>query len=193
ADADGAVPLPVTAIAARFEELRRLAELEAGPAAEPSETPATDETWFDAPNDPLAGIDLSAGFGDRIHNDPADDATSAASGAASDDVDGDGGGRAARGGLAAPRAALPPPAPAPPSAASAYAPRIAPTSVGRQSSASLLATHDGCAGAGMPRASINRATDSRRGSGAPSASAFRPSRDEYDASAATAARTPSSP
>ena len=87
ADADGAIPLPVTAIAARFEELRRLAELEAGPAAEPSETPATDETRFDAPNDPLAGIDLSAGFGDRIHNDPADDATSAAS----DDVDGDGG------------------------------------------------------------------------------------------------------
>lgn len=87
ADADGAVPLPVKAIAARFEELRRLAELEAGPAAEPSETPATDETRFDAPNDPLAGIDLSAGFGDRIHNDPADDAASAAS----DDVDGDGG------------------------------------------------------------------------------------------------------
>lgn len=85
ADADGAIPLPVTAIAARFEELRRLAELEAGPAAEPSETPATEETRFDAPNDPLAGIDLSAGFGDRIHNDPADDATSAAS----DDVDGD--------------------------------------------------------------------------------------------------------
>ena len=87
ADADGAIPLPVTAIAARFEELRRLAELEAGPAAEPSETPATDETRFDAPNDPLAGIDLSAGFGDIIHNDPADDAASAAS----DDVDGDGG------------------------------------------------------------------------------------------------------
>jgi len=87
ADADGAIPLPVTAIAARFEELRRLAELEAGPAAEPSETPATEETRFDAPNDPLAGIDLSAGFGDRIHNDPADDAA----GAASDDVDGDGG------------------------------------------------------------------------------------------------------
>ena len=87
ADADGAIPLPVTAIAARFEELRRLAELEAGPAAEPSEKPATEETRFDAPNDPLAGIDLSAGFGDRIRNDPADDATSAAS----DDVDGDGG------------------------------------------------------------------------------------------------------
>ncbi len=63
ADADGAIPLPVTAIAARFEELRRLAELEAGPAAEPSEMPATDETQFDVPNDPLAGIDLSAGFG----------------------------------------------------------------------------------------------------------------------------------
>ena len=91
ADADGAIPLPVTAIAARFEELRRLAELEAGPAAEPSETPATDETRFDAPNDPLAGIDLLAGFGDRIHNDPADDAACVASGAASDDVDGDGG------------------------------------------------------------------------------------------------------
>ena len=90
-DADGAIPLPITAIAARFEELRRLAELEAGPAAVPSETPATEETRFDAPTDPLAGIDLSAGFGDRIHNDPADDATSAASGAASDDVDGDGG------------------------------------------------------------------------------------------------------
>ena len=87
ADADGAIPLPVTAIAARFEELRRLAELEAGPAAEPSETPTTDETRFDAPNDPLAGIDLSAGCGDRIHNDPADDATSAAS----YDVDRDGG------------------------------------------------------------------------------------------------------
>ena len=87
ADADGAIPLPVTTIAARFEELRRLAELEASPAAEPSETPATDKTRFDAPNDPLAGIDLSAGFGDRIHNDPADDAESAAS----DDVDGDGG------------------------------------------------------------------------------------------------------
>ena len=91
ADADGAIPLPVTAIAARFEELHRLAELEAGPAAEPSETLATDETRFDAPNDPLAGIDLSAGFGDRIHNDPADDAVRAAGGAASDDVDGDGG------------------------------------------------------------------------------------------------------
>ena len=90
ADADGAIPLPVTAIAARFEELRRLAELEAGPAAEPSETPTTDETRFDAPNDPLAGIDLSAGFGDRIHNDPADDAASAAN----DDGDGDGGVRA---------------------------------------------------------------------------------------------------
>ncbi|MEC7093540.1 MAG: hypothetical protein VXX00_04070 [Pseudomonadota bacterium] len=90
ADADGAIPLPVTAIAARFEELRRLAELEADPAAEPSETPATDETRFDVPNDPLAGIELSAGFGDRIHNDPADDATSAASGA-SDNVVGDGG------------------------------------------------------------------------------------------------------
>ena len=85
ADADGAIPLPVTPIAARFEELRRLAELEAGPAAEPSETPATDETWFDAPNGPLADIDLSAGFGDRNHNDPADDSVSAAS----DDVDGD--------------------------------------------------------------------------------------------------------
>ena len=91
ADADGAIPLPVTAIAARFEELRRLAELEAGPAGEPSETPATDETQLDVPNDPLAGIDLSAGFGDRIHNDPADDAACVASGAASDDVDGDGG------------------------------------------------------------------------------------------------------
>jgi len=91
ADADGAIPLPVTAIAARFEELRRLAELEAGPAAEPSETPATDETRFDVPNDSLADIDLSTGFGDRIDNDPSDDATSAASGAASDDVDGDGG------------------------------------------------------------------------------------------------------
>ena len=87
ADADGAIPLPVTAIAARFEELRHLAELEAGPTVERSETPATDETRFDMPNDPLAGIDLSAGFADRFHNDPADDATSAAS----DDVDGDGG------------------------------------------------------------------------------------------------------
>ena len=87
ADTDGAIPLPVTiALAARFEELRRLAELEAGPAAEPSETPATDETRFDGPNDPLASIELSAGFGDRIHNDPANDATSTAS----DDVDGDG-------------------------------------------------------------------------------------------------------
>ena len=75
----------------RFEELRRLAELEAGPAAEPSVTPTTDETRFDAPNDPLAGIELSAGFGDRIQNDPADDAAGAAGGAASDDVDGDGG------------------------------------------------------------------------------------------------------
>ncbi|MEC7586521.1 MAG: hypothetical protein VYE49_06705, partial [Pseudomonadota bacterium] len=91
ADADGAIPLPVTAIAARFEELRRLAELEAGPAAEQSETPANDETRFEAPNDPFAGSDLSAGFGDRIHNDPADDAASAANGAASDNVDGDGG------------------------------------------------------------------------------------------------------
>ena len=33
-DADGAIPLPVAAIAARFEELRRLAALEADPAAE---------------------------------------------------------------------------------------------------------------------------------------------------------------
>ena len=88
AEADSAIPLSVTAIAARFEELRRLAELEAGPAAEPSKTPTTDETRFGMPNDPLAGIDLSAGFGDRIHNDPADDATSTASGAASNDGDG---------------------------------------------------------------------------------------------------------
>ena len=91
ADANGAIPLPVTAIAARFEELRRLAELEAGHAAELSETPATDETRFNAPNDPLAGIDLSAGFGDRIHNDPAENTARAACGAASDDVDGAGG------------------------------------------------------------------------------------------------------
>ena len=75
-------------VAARFEELRRLAELEAGTAAEPSEAPATDETRVDAPNDPLAGIDLSAGFGDRIRNDRDEDtATHAASDAASNDVD----------------------------------------------------------------------------------------------------------
>ena len=90
ADADGAIPLPVTAIAARFEELRRLAALVAGTAAEPSEAPATDETRFDVPNDPLAGIDLSAGFGDRIRDDRDEDAaTHAASNAASNDVDGD--------------------------------------------------------------------------------------------------------
>jgi len=90
AETDNTIPLPATAIAARFDELRRLAELEAGLASEPSEAPATDETRFDVPNDPLAGIDLSAGFGDRIQNDPADDATGAASGTASDNVDGDG-------------------------------------------------------------------------------------------------------
>ena len=84
ADADGAITLPATAIAARFEQLRRLAELEAGPAAGPSETPATDVTRFDAPNDPHGSIYLSAGFGDSFQNDPADDATNAAS----DDVDG---------------------------------------------------------------------------------------------------------
>jgi len=95
AETDNTIPLPSTAIAARFDELRRLAELEAGHASEPSESLATDETRFDetradVPNDPLAGIDLSAGFGDRIQNDPADDATGAASGAASDNVDRDG-------------------------------------------------------------------------------------------------------
>ena len=95
ADTDNTIPLPSAAIAARFDELRRLAELEAGLATEQSEAPATDETRFDVPNDPLAGIDLSAGFGDRIRDDRDEDMTSAASGAAngaaSDDVDGDGG------------------------------------------------------------------------------------------------------
>ena len=91
AHTDNTIPLPATAIAARFDELRRLAELEAGLATERSEAPATDETRFDVPDDPLAGIDLSAGFGDRIRDDRDEDMTSAASGAASDDVDGDGG------------------------------------------------------------------------------------------------------
>ena len=95
ADTDNTIPLPSAAIAARFDELRRLAELEAGLSTERSEAPATDETRFDVPNDPLAGIDLSAGFGDRIRDDRDEDMTSAASGAAngaaSDDVDGDGG------------------------------------------------------------------------------------------------------
>ena len=95
ADTDNTIPLPSAAIAARFDELRRLAELEAGLSTERSEAPATDETRFDVPNDPLAVIDLSAGFGDRIRDDRDEDMTSAASGAAngaaSDDVDGDGG------------------------------------------------------------------------------------------------------
>ena len=91
ADTDNTIPLPSAAIAARFDELRRLAELEAGLSTERSEAPATDETRFDVPNDPLAVIDLSAGFGDRIRDDRDEDMTSPASGAASDDVDGDGG------------------------------------------------------------------------------------------------------
>ena len=91
AHTDNTIPLPATAIAARFDELRRLAELEAGLSTERSEAPATDETRFDVPDDPLAGIDLSAGFGDKIRDDRDEDMTSAASGAASDDVDGDGG------------------------------------------------------------------------------------------------------
>ena len=52
-DTDNTIPLPATAIATRFEELRRLAELEAD--ATPSKLP-------DVPNDPLSGIGLSASF-----------------------------------------------------------------------------------------------------------------------------------
>ncbi|MEC8129858.1 MAG: hypothetical protein VX053_04670, partial [Pseudomonadota bacterium] len=62
---DGTIPLPATAIAARFDELRRLAELEAGSTPNQAAMPHPaigPET--DMASDPLAGIDLSAGFGD---------------------------------------------------------------------------------------------------------------------------------
>ena len=65
AGSDGTIPLPATAIAARFDELRRLAELEAGSTPNqaamphPAIGPETDMASY-----PLAGIDLSAGFGD---------------------------------------------------------------------------------------------------------------------------------
>ena len=64
-DTGNTIPVPATAIAMRFDELRRLADLEAG--SRPSELPAGPETTADVPNDPFAGIDLSAGFGRAPH------------------------------------------------------------------------------------------------------------------------------
>ena len=76
ADKDTAIPLQATDIAARFEELRRLAELEAAPATEPSGAPTTNETPTYVPNDPIAGIDLSAEFAGRA-KEPRNDAAEA--------------------------------------------------------------------------------------------------------------------
>ena len=80
-DTGNTIPVPATAIAKRFDELRRLADLEAG--SRPSELPAGPETPADVPNDPFAGIDLSAGFGGAPHilqNDTADAITANESG-----------------------------------------------------------------------------------------------------------------
>ena len=80
-DTGNTIPVPATAIAMRFDELRRLADLEAG--SRPSELPAGPETPADVPNDPFAGIDLSAGFGGAPHilqNDTADAITTNESG-----------------------------------------------------------------------------------------------------------------
>ena len=80
-DTGNTIPVPATAIAMRFDELRRLADLEAG--SRPSELPAGPETPADVPNDPFAGINLSAGFGGAPHmlqNDPADTITANESG-----------------------------------------------------------------------------------------------------------------
>ena len=71
-DTDNTIPLPATAIAARFDELRRLADLEAGDR--PSDTPAGPETSSDIKNDPFAAIDLSAGFGAAARGADDDDA-----------------------------------------------------------------------------------------------------------------------
>ena len=71
-DTDNTIPLPATAIAARFDELRRLADLEAGDR--PSDRPAGPETSLDIKNDPFAAIDLSAGFGAAARGADDDDA-----------------------------------------------------------------------------------------------------------------------
>ncbi len=71
-DTDNTIPLPATAIAARFDELRRLADLEAGDR--PSDRPAGPETSSDIKNDPFAAIDLSAGFWRRGPGADDDDA-----------------------------------------------------------------------------------------------------------------------
>ena len=71
-DTDNTIPLPATAIAARFDELRRLADLEAGDR--PSDRPAGPETSSDIKNDPFAAIDLSAGFGAAARGADDDDA-----------------------------------------------------------------------------------------------------------------------
>ena len=71
-DMDNTIPLPATAIAARFDELRRLADLEAGDR--PSDRPAGPETSLDIKNDPFAAIDLSAGFGAAARGADDDDA-----------------------------------------------------------------------------------------------------------------------
>ena len=71
-DTDNAIPLPATAIAARFDELRRLANLEAGDR--PSDTPAGPETSSNIKNHPFAAIDLSAGFGAAARGADDDDA-----------------------------------------------------------------------------------------------------------------------
>ena len=81
-DTDKAIPLPATTIAARFDELRRLAELEAGLATEPSDTPATKETRSDVPNNLLADTGLSADFAGKVE-EPRNDAAEA--GTANDD------------------------------------------------------------------------------------------------------------
>ena len=69
---DNAIALPATAIAARFDELRRLADLEAGDR--PSDTPAGPQTSSGIKNDPFAAIDLSAGFGAAARGADDDDA-----------------------------------------------------------------------------------------------------------------------
>ena len=71
-DTSDTIPLPATAIAARFDELRRLADLEAG--AKPSDAPAWPETPSDIENDTFAAIDLSAGFGAAARGADDDDA-----------------------------------------------------------------------------------------------------------------------
>ena len=73
---DGTIPLPATAIAARFDELRRLAELEAGSTPNQAAMPHPaigPET--DMASDPLAGIEPEDGDGKGVlvmKSDPTD-------------------------------------------------------------------------------------------------------------------------